>query len=104
MLFTDSSGWAASLTTAPSLRLVLFGAVAHRVPELLALLHRGQLELRADDLLHGLDPLGHDVPLLAVPLLDQHRPAALLVLAVHLHRLAEALHPVLPHPSPAHPH
>src|ERR1700738_2701003 len=95
MLFTESSGWAASLTTAPSLRLVLFGAVAHRVPELLALFHRGRFELRADDLLHGLDPVGDDVPLLAVPLLDQHRPAALVVLAGHLHRVGEALEPDL---------
>src|SRR3984893_13853115 len=95
MLFTESSGGAAPLTTAPSLRLVPFGAVAPGVPELLALLHRGQLELRTHDLLHGLDPVGDDVPLLAVPLLDQDRPAALVVLAGHLHRVGEALEPDL---------
>src|SRR5512143_1697120 len=98
MLFTESSG-AASLTTASSLRLVLFGAVAHRVSELLALLHRGRLELRAHDLPHGLDPVGDDVPLLAVPLLDQDRPAALVILAGHLHRVGEALEPDLVQPG-----
>src|SRR5512137_3047204 len=98
MLFTESSGWGASLTMGVA-RLVLFGAVAHRVPELLALLHRGRLELRAHDLLHGLDPVGDDVPLLAVPLLDQDRPATLVILAGHLHRVGEALEPDLIQPG-----
>src|SRR5262245_14182730 len=94
MLLTESSGRATSLTTT-AVRLVLFGAVAHGVSELLALLHRGRLQLRTDDLAHRLDPLGDDIPLLAVPLLDQHRPVPLVVLAGDLHRVGKPLEPDL---------
>ena len=61
--------------------LLLLRAVALRVVELLALFDRGRLDLRADDVAHGLHPVGDDVPLLAVPLLDEHGAVALVVLA-----------------------
>src|SRR5438093_160822 len=72
--------------------LVLLAAVAHGVPQLLALLDCGRLDLRADDVTHGRHPVGHDLPLAAVPLLDQHGAAALVVLAGDLDRVREALH------------
>src|SRR2546430_9491303 len=75
--------------------LLLLAAVALRVAELLGLVDGGRLDLRADDVLHGLDPVRDDVPLLAVPLLDQDRAAALVVLARDLDRVREALHPDL---------
>src|ERR1700752_2893136 len=87
MLLTDSSGRAATLTTS----LVLLRAVARRVAQLLAFLDRRRLELRPDDVPHRGHPLRHPLPLLAVPLLDQHGAVALVVLAGHLHRVGEAL-------------
>src|SRR5262245_30848838 len=72
--------------------LLLLAAVPHRVAELLALVDRGRLDLRAYHVAHGGHPVGHDVPLLAVPLLDQDRAAALVILAAHLHGMGEALH------------
>src|SRR5262245_27459988 len=89
MLLTARSGRGASLATGT---LLLFRAVAHRVAELLRLLDRRGLDLGPDDVAHRRDPVGDDVPLLAVPLLDQHRPAALVVLAGDLDRMREALH------------
>src|SRR5262245_44537826 len=94
MLFTESSGRARSLTTTAT-RLVLLRAVPRAVAELLALLDRGRLQLRAHHLAHRLDPLGDDVPLLAVPLLDQHGTVTLVVLAGDLHRVREPLQPDL---------
>src|SRR5215510_11519597 len=73
--------------------LLLLGAVSHGVPELLALLCRGRLDLGAHDVAHGSDPLGDHLPLLAVPLLDEDRAAPLVILAGDLHRMGEALHP-----------
>src|SRR4026207_746279 len=78
MLFTEISGRARSLTTTAT-RLVLLGAVAHGVAELLAFLDRRGLQLRPHHLAHRLHPLRDDVPLLAVPLLDEHRAVALVV-------------------------
>src|SRR6266508_1965581 len=89
MLLTDSSGRAASLTAR---RFLFFlAAVAHRVAELLALFDGRGLELRADHLPHGRNPVRHDVPLLAVPLLDEHGAIALVVFAGHLDRVRETL-------------
>src|SRR5207249_4093583 len=93
MLLTASSGRAAPFRTLTS--LLLLAAVPLRVPELLALFDGGRLDLGAHDVLHGLDPVRHDVPLLAVPLLDEDRTAALVVLARDLDRMREALHPDL---------
>ena len=56
-LLTDSSGRAATAVTSSS---VLLRAVARRVAELLAFLDRRRLELRAHDVAHRLDPVGHD--------------------------------------------
>src|SRR5438132_10442055 len=93
MLLTASSGRAAPFRTLTS--LLLLAAVALRVPELLALFDGGRLDLRAHDVLHGLDPVRDDVPLLAVPLLDEDGAAALVVVARDLDRVGEALHPDL---------
>src|SRR3989442_3358990 len=79
MLLTESSGRGAPPT--PLTSLLLLRAVAHGVAELLGLLHRGRFQLRAHDLADGLDPVGDDGPFLAVPLLDQGQPVALVVLA-----------------------
>src|SRR5881396_4143900 len=73
-------------------RLLLLGAVALRVAGLLALLDGRRLDLRADDVAHRRNPVGHDGPFLAVPLLDEHGPVALVVLAGHLDRMREAFH------------
>src|SRR5262245_15543949 len=92
MLLTASSGRAESLTTwRPGGRLLLLRAIAHRVPELLALLDGGRLELGADDVPHRLDPVRHDLPLLAVPLLHERLPVALVVTAGHADRPGQAL-------------
>src|SRR5687768_846272 len=88
MLLTDNR---APPTTELS-ALLFLRAVARRVSELLALFHRGRLELRPDDLAHRRDPVRHDRPLLAVPLLEQHGAVPLVVLARYLHRVREALH------------
>src|SRR5438094_4227573 len=93
MLLTASSGRAAPFRTLTP--LLLLAAVALRVPELLALFDGGRLDLRAHDVLHGLDPVRDDVPLLAVPLLDEDGAAALVILARDLYRVGEALHPDL---------
>src|SRR6267378_2311024 len=90
MLLTASSGRAAPF---PALTpLFLLAAVALRVAELLGLVGSGQFDLRAQHVLHGLDPVRDDVPLLAVPLLDQDGAAALVVLAGDLDRVRETLH------------
>src|SRR2546422_4612726 len=90
MLLTARSGrGVASATGAPSL---LLRAVAHRIAELLRFLDGRRLDLRPDDVAHRRDPVGDDVPLLAVPLLDQHGSAALVVLAGDLDRMREVLH------------
>src|SRR5439155_10240291 len=94
MLLTARSGRGVS----PGTPLLFLRAVAHRVAELLRLLDGGPLDLRPDDVAHRSDPVGDDVPLLAVPLLDQHGPAALVVLAGDLDRMREALHAELLEP------
>src|SRR5512145_336007 len=97
MLLTDSSGRPLSLIVGEgSLSLsrgrerdgpsALLGAVPLRVVELLGLLDGGRLQLRADDVAHRLDPVGDDLPLLAVPLLDQRQAVALVVVAGHAQR------------------
>src|SRR5262245_59621753 len=78
--------------------LLLLRAVARGVAELLALLDGGSLDLRPHHVLHHRHPLGHEVPLLAVPLLEHHRPRSLVVLARHLDGMREALHPELLEP------
>src|SRR5216683_5685822 len=85
MLLTDSRALM-------SAALLLLRAVALRVVELLAFFHRRDLDLRTDDVTHRLDPVRDDVPLLAVPLLDEHGTVALVVFARDLHRVREALH------------
>src|SRR5918994_7575516 len=96
MLLTASSGAGVAfrLTTV----LLLLRAVPLGVAELLAFLHRRRLQLGPHDLAHGLDPVGDDVPLLAIPLLDHDRPIALVVLARHLDGSREALHAELLEP------
>src|SRR6267143_4744135 len=96
MLLTDSRGRAATLTTVAS--LLFLRAVPNRVAELLALFDGGRLQLRADDVLHRRDPVGHEGPFLAVPLLEHHRAGALVVLTRDLHGMREALHPQLVEP------
>src|SRR5438067_5631350 len=96
MLLTASSGRAAPLPTLTA--LFLLAAIALRVLKLLPLVHRRRLDLWPDDLLHGLDPVRHEVPLLAVPLLDHHGTAALVVVTAHLDRVREAFHPELLQP------
>src|SRR5438105_15956754 len=93
MLLTASSGRAAPFRTLTS--LLLLAAVALRVPELLALFDGGRLDLRAHDVLHGLDQVRADVPLLPVPLLDEDGGAALMILVRRLVRVGEARHPGL---------
>src|ERR1051325_11503991 len=90
MLFTARSGGRAPLPLIAA--LLLLRAVALRVVELLALFGRRRLDLRPHDVAHRLDPVGDDVPLLAVPLLDQHGAVAFVVLAADLDRMREALH------------
>src|SRR5713101_1750590 len=95
MLFTASSGGGDVSLTAiypPTTALLLFRAVALGVVELLAFRDGLCLDLRPDDVAHRRDPVRHDLPLLAVPLLDQHGPVALVVLAGDLDRVGEALH------------
>src|SRR5439155_6463077 len=64
----------------------------------LALFDRRGLELRPDHVAHHGNPVGHDVPLLAVPLLEHHRAGALVILAGHLDGMGEALHAELLEP------
>src|SRR6266568_6535884 len=94
MLLTASSGGGVSLTAPypPAAPLLLFRAVALRVVELLAFRDGFRLDLRPHHLTHRRDPVRHDLPLLAVPLLDQHGPVALVVLAGDLDWVGEALH------------
>src|SRR2546430_17587087 len=93
MLLTDRIGRDIPFPALTS--LLLLAAVPVRVAQRRGLVGGGRLDLRADDVLHGLDPVRDDVPLLAVPLLDQDRAAALVVLARDLDRVREALHPDL---------
>src|SRR5688572_5053676 len=89
MLLTASSGRDVPF---PALTALLFlRAVALRVVELLRLVDGCRFDLRPHDVTHGRDPVRHDVPLLAVPLLHEDGPVALVVLARHLHRVGEAL-------------
>src|SRR5262245_63750476 len=89
MLPTDRSGRGVSLVTGA---LLLLRAVAHRVLELPALVDRRRLDLRPHHLAHRRDPVGDDAPLLAVPLLDEHRAVPLVVLAGNLQWMGEAAH------------
>src|SRR5262249_29184661 len=88
-LLTASSVRALSVTRCPL--SVLLGAVAHGVAELLAFLHSRRLDLRPHHVAHRLDPLRDDRPFLAVPLLNEERAVALVVVARHLDRVREAL-------------
>src|ERR687897_80744 len=93
MLFTASSGRGVPL---PALTALLFlRAIALCVAELLALFRRGRFDLRPHDVAHGRDEIRDDVPLLAIPLLDEHGAVALVILARHLHGMREPLHPDL---------
>src|SRR5262245_41076702 len=91
MLLTTSSGRAAPFPALTS--LLLLAAVALRVAECLGLVDGGSLDLRAYDLLHRLHPVRDDVPLLAVPLLDQQGAATFVVFAADLDRVSETLQP-----------
>src|SRR5574342_880422 len=90
MPLTNSSGRGVSLAALTS--SLLLGAIPHGVAELLALLDGGGLELGAHHVAHGLDPVGDDDPLLAVPLLDQRLTVALVVRAGHPERPRQPLH------------
>src|SRR6266545_5437453 len=102
MLLTESSAEVAALLGPGAVAgaplgaaigaLLVLRAIAHRVAALLALFNGGRLDLRANDVAHRLHPVGHDAPLLAVPLLDEDGAVALVVLAAHLDRVREALH------------
>src|SRR5262245_13670822 len=96
MLLTTSSGRAAPCPALTS--LLLLAAVALGVAERLGLVDGGRLDLGAHDLLHRLHPVRDDVPLLAVPLLDQQGAAAFVVFAADLDRVGEALQPKLLQP------
>src|SRR5688500_10323210 len=86
------AGTAAVMAKGPDRSLLLLGAVALSVLELLGLVDGGRLELGPHDVPHGHDPVGDDVPLLAVPLLDEDGAVPLVVLAGHLDRVGEPLH------------
>src|SRR6267378_2907071 len=94
MLLTASSGLDVSLTAleSPGLALLLCRAVALRVVELLAFRDGLRLDLRTDHVAHRRNPVRHDLPLLAVPLLDEQGAVALVVLAGDLDRVGETLH------------
>src|SRR5262249_40407553 len=79
-------------------RSLLLGAIAHRVPELPAVLGRDCLELRADYVAHDWDPTRDRSPAAAIPLLEHDGPGALVVLAGHLDRMDEAPHAKLVEP------
>src|SRR5262245_14512211 len=57
-------------------RSLLLRAVAHRVPELPAVLGCDRLELGADDVAHDRDPTGDRGPAAAIPLLEHDGPGA----------------------------
>src|SRR2546428_5860686 len=90
MLLTASSGRDASLATGAP--LLLLRAVAHRVVELLGLVDGRRLELRPHDVANRLAPVGDDIPLFAVPLLDAREAVALWALAGHAERAHHAPH------------
>src|SRR5262249_17506319 len=77
---------------------LLLRAVAHRVAELLALLRRGRLELRAHQVPHHGNPVRDPAPLRAIPLLEHDRTRAFVVLAGDLQLVSEALHAELLEP------
>src|SRR6266498_4625092 len=86
MLLTERKG-----LPSPGIVSGLFlGAVARRDPFLLGVGGRGLLDHRAHDRLVRLDPVGDDVPLLAVPLLELDRAAPLVIHAGDLDRLQES--------------
>ena len=67
-----------------TVRLLLLGAVARRDALLLRVRGRRLLDDRPHERPVGRDPVGDDVPLLAVPLLEFDGAAALVVRAGHL--------------------
>src|SRR5438067_3853704 len=91
MLLTVSSG--RGVPFAALTALLFLRAVALGVAELLAFLDGGRLDLGANDVLHGRDPVGDEVPLLAVPLRNKPGTAASRVLAGRPYRIREALPP-----------
>src|SRR5581483_632760 len=96
MLLTASSGRGAA---SPALTaLLLPGTVALAVTELGPLLLGRRLQLGPHHVPHRLDPVGDDLPLLAVPLLDEQLAVGLVVLAGDRERPGEALHAQLLQP------
>src|SRR5215471_1323643 len=83
MLLTDRSGCAPSGS--------LFGTVTRADPLLLRVSRGGLLDHRPDHVLVGRDPVGDQLPLLPVPLLELHGAAALVVEAGGLERLQQAV-------------
>src|SRR5262249_43708584 len=81
-------GGALWLHTSPFMPVALAfrGALARGNVVLLGILCGRLLKLRPDDLAHGGDPVGDLLPLFAVPLLDEDRAVAFMVLARHLDR------------------
>src|SRR5256712_10054029 len=90
MLLTARSG--RGVASPNALTSLPLRAVAPRVADLLALITVCRLDLRPDDVAHRREPVRDAVPLLAVPLMDEHGAAPLVILARHLPRLREALH------------
>src|SRR5262245_22266961 len=95
--FAAGSRRAIAVSRCPSLMdavdsavLLLLGAIAGGVAELLSLVHRRRLELRPDHLADHWNPVGHERPLLAVPLLEHDGAGALVVFAGDLDRVGEA--------------
>src|SRR6266542_7153562 len=69
---------------------LFLGAIARRDAFLLGVGGRGFFDHRAHDRLIRFDPVGDDVPLLAVPLLELDRAASLVIHAGDLDRLQES--------------
>src|SRR5690242_14761637 len=100
MLFTARSGIPGAEAGAVIGALGLFlVAVAGSDVVLLGILHGALLDHRANQRLVRLDPVSDDLPLGAVPLLELHRPSALVVGAGDLERLDEAGRPQLLEPG-----
>src|SRR5712692_3718220 len=88
MLLTESRGFGGPPGPPP---LSLFGAVTQADSLLLRVRGRRVFDHRTDDRLVRLDPVGDQLPLLAVPLLELDRSTAFVVRAGNLDRLQEVV-------------
>src|SRR5712691_3490527 len=89
MLLTERRGFGGPPGPPPP--LLLLGAVTLRDPLLLRVRGCRVFDQRANDRLVRLDPVGDQLPLLSVPLLELDRPASLVVHAGDLVRLQEVV-------------